>query len=312
MNTKGVHYNMSKKLAAAGTVLMVLVQVWCVLSANAEEAKPSTLVVPIQVKATWVWDTTLIITEPTKIMDYAKQQKINLIYLQMDPSLKDASYSSFIKLATAQGIEIHALAGDPHWVQPSEQAHVKEFVNWVKDYNGRVSDKERFRGVHLDVEPYVLPDWKKNRSQLVELWMKTVTLYASEVKGSGLTSSADIPFWLDDIQTSKVAGAPSLDEWMIDKLDQVTIMAYRNMAGTPNGIIALAAHEAVAAKKLRKKIIIAVEALPSKEASYVSFYKKGRTVLTEELQKVEQAMQSNPAFLGYAVHDYKGWRDLKE
>jgi hypothetical protein len=99
---------------------------------------------------------------------------------------------------------------------------------------------------------------------------------------------------------------------MIDKLDQVTIMAYRSMAGTPNGIIAIAAHEAEAANKLRKKIIIAVETLPSEEASYVSFYKKGRAVLKEELQKVEKAMQSNPAFLGYAVHDYKGWRDLKK
>jgi hypothetical protein len=303
---------MSKKLTAAGTVLMVLVQVWCGLNVSAEEPKPSTPVVSIQVKATWVWDTTLIITEPTKIIEFAKQQKINLIYLQMDPSIKDASYSSFIKLAAAQGIEIHALAGDPHWVQPTEQANVKSFIKWVKDYNGRVSVKERFRGVHLDVEPYVFPAWKKNRSQLVELWMKTVTIYAAEVKGSGLTSGADIPFWLDDIQTSQVAGAPSLDEWMIDKLDQVTIMAYRSMAGTPNGIIAIAAHEAEAANKLRKKIIIAVETLPSEEASYVSFYKKGRAVLKEELQKVEKAMQSNPAFLGYAVHDYKGWRDLKK
>jgi hypothetical protein len=302
MNNKGVRYNMSKKLAAAGTVLMVLVQVCCGLTVSSEAL----------VKATWVWDTTLIITEPTKIIEFAKQQNINLIYLQMDPSLKDASYSSFIKLAAAQGIEIHALAGDPHWVQTSEQANVKSFIKWVKDYNGRVSVKERFKGVHLDVEPYLLPAWKKNRSQLVELWMKTVTLYASEIKGSGLTSGADIPFWLDEIQTSNVAGAPSLDEWMIDKLDQVAIMAYRNMAGSTNGIIALAAHENEAAKKLKKKIIIAVETLPSEEASYVSFYKKGRAVLTEELKKVEQAMQSNPAFLGYAVHDYKGWRDLKK
>jgi hypothetical protein len=304
---------MSKKLAAVGTVLMVGVQVWSGLTVSAEEAKPTTTsIARIQVKATWVWDTTLIITEPTKMMDYAKKQKINLIYLQMDPSIEDASYRSFIKLAAAQGVEIHALAGDPDWVQPSEQAHLKGFIKWVKDYNGRVSVKERFSGVHLDVEPYVLPDWKKNQSQLVELWMETVTLYTSELKGSGLTSGADIPFWLDDIQTSKVAGTSSLDEWMIDKLDQVTIMAYRNMAGTSNGIIALAAHEAVVAKKLSKKIIIAVEALPSKEGSYVSFYKKGRAVLTEELRKVEQAMQNNPAFLGYAVHDYQGWRDLKK
>jgi hypothetical protein len=303
---------MGKKLAAVGTVFMILVQAWCGLIVSAEEAKPSTSAASIQVRATWVWDTTLIITEPTKIIDYAKQQKINLIYLQMDSSLKDDSYSFFIKLAAAQGIEIHALAGDPNWVKPSEQAHVKSFINWVKDYNGRVSVKERFSGVHLDVEPYLLPAWKKNQSQLVGHWMKMVTLYASEVKSIGLISGADIPFWLDDIQTSKVADAPYLDEWMIDKLDQVTIMAYRNMADTENGILALAAHEAEAAKKLRKKIIIAVEALPSKEASYVSFYKKGRTVLIEELQKVEHAMQSNPAYIGYAVHDYKGWRDLKK
>jgi hypothetical protein len=245
-----------------------------------------------------------------KILEYAKRQKINLIYLQMDPSVKDASYSSFIKLAAAQGMEIHALAGDSHWVQPSEQAHLTGFIKWVKAYNSRVSAKERFRGVHLDLEPYVLPEWKKKQSQLVVLWMKAVSLFASELKDSKLTSGADIPFWLDGIQTSKTAGALSLDEWMIDKLDQVTIMAYRNRAGTTNGIIALASHQVEAARKLRKKVIIAVETLPSKEGSYVTFHNKGRAVLTAELQKVEQAMKNNPAYLGYAVHDYKGWTDL--
>jgi hypothetical protein len=312
MGAKGVRCNMSKKLAAVGTTLILWVQVCLGQAVHAEVAMPTAKEIPVLVKATWVWDTTLIITEPKQIMDYAKKEKINLIYLQMDSSLKDASYSAFIKLASAQGIEIHALAGDPHWVEPSEQVQVMDFIKWVKDYNSRVSLKERFRGVHLDVEPYVLPDWKKKQSELVELWMQTIVIYTAEIKGSGLTSGVDIPFWLDKIQTTNVTEAPSLDEWIINKLDQVTIMAYRNMAGTTNGIIALVDHEAEAAKRLNKKLIIAVEALPSREGSYVSFNTKGRAVLTAELNKVELAMKSNPAFIGYAVHDYKGWRDLKK
>jgi hypothetical protein len=75
--SKGVRYIMSKKLAAAGTVLMVLIQAWCIcLEAGAEEAKPSIPVVPVQIKATWIWDTTLIITQPKKYWNMLRGKKL--------------------------------------------------------------------------------------------------------------------------------------------------------------------------------------------------------------------------------------------
>jgi hypothetical protein len=304
---------MSFRITISGIILFILVQLGSSFSVQAvgEETVLKKAEVPLQVKATWIWNTALILTEPKQIMDFAKMQKINLIYLQIDTSLNDASYRTFIKLATEKGIEIHALGGDPHWVLPSEQKELKSLISWVKDYNRKVSISEKFRGVHIDVEPYILPDWNKNRNKIVKLWMETIRIYAAAMKDSGLTKGADIPFWLDSIPASTAAGAPALDEWIIGQMDHVTIMAYRNMADTPNGIIALAANELNVAKKLGKKVIVGVEALPSEEGKFISFSQRGRAVLTAELEKVVNHMQDNPAFLGYAVHDYKGWRDLK-
>jgi hypothetical protein len=305
---------MSFRITIAGIILCISVLSGSVFSVQAvgDKSISKKAVVPLQVKATWIWDTELILTEPKQIMDFAITQKINLIYLQIDTSFRDASYSAFIKLATEKGIEIHALGGDPHWVLPSEQKKLKSLVGWVKDYNRKVSAQEQFRGVHIDMEPYILPDWKKDRSKIVKLWMEAIRIYTAAMKDSGLTKGADVPFWLDGIPTSAAAGAPTLDEWMMGQMDHVTIMAYRNMADTPNGIIALVADELAAAVKHGKKVIVAVEALPSEEGKFISFSHKGRAALTVELNKVMHEMRDNPSFLGYAVHDYRGWRDLRK
>jgi hypothetical protein len=305
---------MSFSINILGIIMFILVQIGSSLSVQTvgEKTVPIKAEVPLQVKATWIWDAALILTEPKQIMDFAKLQNINLIYLQIDTSLSDASYSTFIQLATEKDIEIHALGGDPHWVLPSEQKELKSLISWVKDYNRKVSIKQQFRGVHIDVEPYILPDWNKDRSKIVKLWMETIRIYSAAMKDSGLTKGADIPFWLDGIPTSTAAGAPTLGEWIIGQMDHVTIMAYRNMADTSNGIIALTVDELAVAEKLGKKVIVAVETLPSEEGKFISFSKRGKTALTIELEKVVNAMQDNPAFLGYAVHDYRGWRDLKQ
>jgi hypothetical protein len=301
-------------MTIAGIFLFMLVQISSSLSVQAVVDRPISKkgVVPLQVKATWIWNAALIQNGPKQIMDFAKLQKINLIYLQIDTSLSNASYSTFIKLATEKGIEIHALGGDPRWVLPSEQKQLKSLVSWVKDYNRKVSINEQFRGVHIDVEPYLLPDWNKDRSKIVKLWMETIRIYTAAMKDSGLTKGADIPFWLDGITTSTAAGAPTLDVWIMGQMDHVTIMAYRNIADTSNGIIALVANELAAAKKLGKKVIVGVETLPSMEGKFVSFSQRGRAALTVELGKAVNQLQDNPAFLGYAVHDYTGWRNLKK
>ena len=67
------------------------------------------------VKATWVWQTELIEDGGEQLLDFAGQEGINLIYLQINRDLPKGTYEQFIQNAHAGGIAVHALGGDPRW-----------------------------------------------------------------------------------------------------------------------------------------------------------------------------------------------------
>lgn len=264
------------------------------------------------VKASWIWDTQIIEKEKDGILDFAKQNQVNVLYLQIDPAVSESSYRAFIQAASDLGIRIDALNGDPHWALPSQQRRIADFVNWVKTYNGSVRAEEKFQGVHLDMEPYALPEWKTERGTVVRYWMDAISEYKKAADEASLFAGADLPFWVDGILTSDDKAAPSLGEWIIGRLDQVTVMAYRDKAEGSNGIMAVSAGEMEAAERLGKSIVVAVDTIPSSEAGFVTFYEEGKAAMNAELQLVENALKDRPSFAGIAVHHIVGWRELKD
>lgn len=262
-------------------------------------------------KATWLWNTSSLLQNKNGTFQFLQQNGVNLVFLQVDPDVQASEYISFIREASTCGIEVHALGGAPDWILRDRQIKVYKLIDWVKTYNNSVSADEQFKGIHLDVEPFVLQAWYADMDTMLGLWRDTVSGFVEEMKieTPQLIAGADLPVWLEKFNVpDEQGGRTTLSNWMIRKLDQTTLMAYRDNA---SDIISSITNELGEADKNGKPIIVAVETLQSFE-DHITFYDKGRSQMMRELSTVGETLRSSASFAGYAIHDYDGWSHLKE
>jgi hypothetical protein len=264
-------------------------------------------------KATWIWQTSLIASEPDQILLFAKEQGVELIYLKIDISRKASYYQAFIKKASEAGVKVHALGGQASWGLEQNRYKILALVDWVLAYNQVVADDEKISGVHFDIEPYVMPEWKTDEKvSIMKQWMGNVEAYLERTNlDPTLEVGCDIPFWLDKTYLSDNPGT-TLSEWLISKHEQVVVMAYRDRADGSNSISALVPQEMGWADELGKKVLLAVETKQSNEGNFVTFYEEGKTYMNAELSKLPALMSSHPSYAGTAIHSYEYWKPLKD
>jgi hypothetical protein len=280
---------------------------------NTAEVKTS-LVNPAEekpLKATWLWQTYLTASEPDQILSFAAEQGVTLLYLKIDTSLTPAYYRSFIGKARAAGIDVHALGGKADWGLEQNRQDILALVDWVNQYNLAAGDHEKITGIHLDIEPYVLPAWKTDREAVIRQWMGNVEAYVGKIRQNpSLQIGCDLPFWLDN---TPIPGSPdtSLAEWMIAKHDHVTVMAYRDRAAGPNSISSIVTQELEMADRYDKKVLVAVETKQSSEGNFITFFEEGSAYMDSELDKLPALMAEHPSFAGVAIHSFEYWKELE-
>ncbi|MEC0204516.1 copper amine oxidase N-terminal domain-containing protein [Paenibacillus lautus] len=260
-------------------------------------------------KGTWIWDSNIIKQDQDKIISLAKMKGVTSIYLQVDRDIDSAIYEGFIRKTKSEGIQVEALEGRPEWAYKSKQEDIQKFIAWVKAYNSSVGPEASFSGLHFDIEPYALSEWTKDNKTILESWMDNMRLIEKETKGSGLNIAIDVPFWLNTIH---VPGKDySMSAWMLEKFDCLVIMNYRNHALGSNGIVENAQAMLREASTLKKKVVVAVETLKSKEGPRVSFYSMSSEVMEKELQSAHNRLAHYASYAGFAIHDFKSWQDMK-
>jgi len=265
-----------------------------------------------RIKGTYVWNSELVLKEQEQLIDFAKANGVNLLYVQLDLRRPAADYRPFMREAAQAGIEVHALGGRPFWALAENRDLVLSLVRYVKEYNRQAALGERFAGIHLDIEPHVLPEWHVDRETILRQWTDNIRAFAGEVKtDASLESSVSLPFWFDRYP---VPSRPdmSLSRWTIGTVDHVTVMAYRNYAEGAGGIVDLVQDELQYAGELGKKIIISVEIKENFEADYVSFFHKGRNEMNRQLALAATLLEGNASFRGFVVHAYEYWKNAKE
>ncbi|MGC5326114.1 hypothetical protein [Brevibacillus sp. SYSU BS000544] len=279
------------------TILVVLLLVsWGI---RADAWKSST---PLQ-RATWLWDATLIQRESSAVLSFLRDEGIGLLYLQVDHSVPMEEYRTFINQATDQHILVYALQGEPDWVTSEGSAKSDSIMEWLHTYQQTSDQAEQFAGIHLDVEPYLLPNWNHEQKELVEEFQQLIVDWKVEALNGNLELGLDIPFWYDEIRL----GNQSLAKWIIQQADTVTIMSYRDHIEGPNGVLRITQKEREYAAQIGKKLYLALETKPSSEANYISF--KSYSALKQAVSELEQKASGVE---GIGIHHYTSFRKLKE
>ncbi len=188
-----------------------------------------------------------------------------------------AELREFIRLAHKNGVQVHALDGYPEHAQ-REYHHVSlAVVDAVITFNSGRPIEEQFDGIHFDNEPHLLIGWNdpQRRQQIL---FEFLTLNGEcqrrvDAASSKLEFGIDIPFWLQD--RDPLQGEPigivsfngrrqAASYHLLEMLDNVGVMNYRDLAQGADGMIAhgrgLIEH---ADKAARAKVFMGVETFAS-------------------------------------------------
>ncbi|USG64376.1 hypothetical protein NDK47_19775 [Brevibacillus ruminantium] len=230
------------------------------------------------------------------------------IYLYIDrKNVPPKAYARFIKEAAKNGIRVEALGGDPTWGLKENREHIQAFIEWVKSYNFNAHENERFSGVHLDIEPYLLPEWENNQNDTLVEWLSNMDFVAREVKSLGhMEVTLDLPFWINKIE---IPGYHDyyLGTWILKRFNTIALMDYRNYAQGDDGIVANALAVVKEASSMGKSVIVGVEMGNSNEGGKTTFYEKGYRKMEEELEIAQKELGKHGGFRGFAIHGFPAW-----
>lgn len=264
--------------------------------------------VTVEDKATWLWDTSRIIEDEAGVLSFLENKQVNKLYLQINMDIVSADYKRFISHATARGIKIYALDGAPDWVSKDGYKMQDQLFDWLHTYNKNAEVTERFSGVHLDIEPYLNSGWSYNQPQSIESYQALLTRAKKETKQLQLPLEADMPFWFDEIKYNNQFGKGLLAEWVINQVESVSIMAYRN---TAKDIIKIVQHEVAYAKKVNKSIVISVETGALDDNQNITFYDNGEAYMNKQLALVQRHYAKKTSYQGVAIHHVDSWMNMQ-
>src|SRR4051812_33857470 len=97
------------------------------------------------------------LAERDRFMDFVRRYDINDVYVstENDALLNEEVLPDFLSRLYNNGIRAEALIGDPSWSDLSARDRLLRKVDTVTHYNEGKTDSQRFRGIHLDIEPWI-------------------------------------------------------------------------------------------------------------------------------------------------------------
>jgi hypothetical protein len=242
-------------------------------------------------RAMWLWSQ----ADPAAVVTWAHQQGVKEIFAAVPwlPSPAELARLKDLRARTrAAGIRLSALGGDAAWA-----VNPRDAVAWRQ----RETATKLFDGIHLDVEPYLLPAWTTNQPAIAASYLSML----DAVRRAGPEPlEADVPFWLATIKT---AGG-NLAEAVLQRVDAITVMSYRD-SGT--AVVGVGTDLLTRAQSSRKPVRLAAETQPLADCPYCTFAGQSATALRTQLAAIDSGAQRYATYTGIAVHDYDSWTRLR-
>ena len=272
-------------------------------------------------RAVWVWeaDTFRLLDRKDRwneTFTFLAKRNITTVYLYADEyrdrnTIRDEpeKYRRLIAAFHGRGCKVYALLGSSYlktqeYILPERRAAAVRMFENVLRYDAGSAVDERFDGVNIDIEPYLLDDWGENRTLRATQYLDLAAEFMRLKRkfGDTLAVGPAMPFWFDGIDDIAWRGKRQrLSDHVQDVYDYVAIMDYRNFARGSDGIISHATDELEYADRTGKTVIVGVETLRT-EPRKVTFYGMGHAAMEEQLRVAETEFSSHSSFAGFAIH----------
>ena len=297
------------------------------MASSAVERNPS--------RALWVWDAAPLLQARSArqdFFDFCGERGIDTAWVQVTRTLggnrleHDEDWRDLLDEAHRRGVKIHALDGDPAYMLPGHDYDVLQLVDTIIRFNRDAPADRRFDGIHLDIEPHRLAGWQLPviRERLLGDYLELNAHIQRIVRAAGgIEYGVDIPFWwqypddqtgaaIGDVTFNGVRKAASFH--ILDLVDNVGLMDYRNVARGDDGIIAHARAVLDYADGKPSKVFVGVETSPVArvELPKLTFDGRSNAEMERELALARDAFIGHQSFAGFAIHHYVPYRQRFE
>jgi len=237
-------------------------------------------------------------------LDYAAKNGVTEIYL--NDAEFNAYTADFIARAHEKGIKVYRLDREDEAIL-DDTAFRDRYLNKYLPYQASRPPNQRFAGVHLDMEPWGLPDYSANSG----VYRQNMIDFMVGLRDSFPSEHFDYDLDVGRTQTVTYRGQPNvpLYQAMIQEADRVIIMSYRDTAEKIYNLTAVPAYIAYA-KSLDKPIFLSVNATNPSGSEDNAFDDRGKSAMYYELNKLKAMANYNK--LGLAIHQMSRWYDLPD
>ena len=158
-----------------------------------------------------------------------------------------------------------------------------KYIDDVISFNKKVGDKQSFSGIHFDIEPYVLPEYKQFKKEILSDYISLLKKCYEKISSHGLEFGVSIPYWYKYKQRRIFVDVNGKNKCclnsIVDNSDHISIMAYR---ANVNQIVGSVKAEMNYSKK---QVFVAVNNLLN-------------------LKRISDTLFKHYSFEGLAIHHY--------
>lgn len=288
---------------------------------------------PDDIQGLWVWRGRWITkpAERAELVAFCKRLGINRLLVQGsfiagaegNPILEFPSeLHALIVDAATEGIAVEALDGARDMAVRENWPQTLAKLDALLAFNRTLPVGAKLAGIHYDIEPYLMKEWKQGDAQR-ETLMLNLLVFLDEAKkrihqdDRSLTLAADIPFWYDnktkpgDTCVLEYNGqVKNLHQHVQDICDYVGVMSYRRRATGGNSVEQVIENEINYAAQIGKFVVPALETIELKDDPQISFFGSTPEEFWKAHNQVRAAFGHNPGFGGMLTHSYDGMRNL--
>ncbi|MBC8569567.1 hypothetical protein [Zongyangia hominis] len=164
--------------------------------------------------------------EREDFLSILSQMEIDTVYQALSSDqMESKDTETFLSDLSQKGIAVYYLAGDSAWGREKDGASVRAVIEQVAHYNKAAGKDRRFAGLMLDVEPYLLEEWKGASDEDKEVLF---TQYVDGmVEAYQAARKEKIPMLLCIPWFYEKYSEPQLGRLIAEGCDGVAIMNYR-------------------------------------------------------------------------------------
>lgn len=325
-------------LEGDGRAWLALESLWFSSDASGASARP--IVKPAERRpirrAMWVWKTKEILPDPGRVerlLAFCKRYRITDLFCQvllrrsvhgeLELAL-ETEQRTFITAAHRAGIKIHALDGDPNFVLRKNHARTFELVEALDRFNRAGPPEGRYDAIHMDNEPYILKEWKKDaeaRQAVIRDYVELNRELRRRANAAGMEYGVDIPFWWDKVDESGQRefhletdhGPVPLLEALFPLVQNAGIMSYRVRATGSNGVVGCCLTEFELGARFGVDVMASIEtAVGPKVEEGITFGVHSPEYLLQQLDTLDRVLADQRGCIGLAIHYYKSFEEMLE